>query len=85
MQINGDNSNNTIDLRKISVPLLTVVAEHDDLVSPESTLSINSLVSSTEKTSFVYPGDHVGLCISTEAHAKLWPKVSKWILSQSKW
>ena len=84
MQINGDNSNNTIDLRKISVPLLTIVAEHDDLVSPESTLSINSLVSSTEKTSFVYPGDHVGLCISTEAHEKLWPKVSKWILSQSK-
>jgi polyhydroxyalkanoate synthase subunit PhaC len=85
MQINGDNNdNNIIDLMKITVPLLTIVAEHDDLVSPESTLSIKSLVSSTEKTSFVNPGDHIGLCISRAAHERLWPEVSEWILSHSK-
>ena len=79
-----DRDNNIIDLMKITVPLLTIVAEHDDLVSPESTLSIKSLVSSTEKTSIVNPGDHIGLCISTAAHERLWPEVSEWILSHSK-
>ena len=29
----------SIDLSKITVPLLTIVAEDDDLVSPESTLA----------------------------------------------
>lgn len=79
MQIDGD----IIDLRKITVPLLTIVAEHDDLVSPESTLSVNSSVSSSQKASFVYPGDHIGLCISSIAHDKLWPEVSEWLISHN--
>jgi polyhydroxyalkanoate synthase len=78
MQIDGDIA----DLRKITVPLLTIVAEHDDLVSPESTLSINCFVSSKQKVSFVNPSDHIGLCISSAAHKKLWPEVSEWIIQQ---
>ena len=70
-----------IDLRKITVPLLTIIAEKDDLVSPESTLALNDLVSSKEKETFVLPTGHVGLCISTAAHQRLWPKVAAWILS----
>jgi len=70
-----------IDLRKITVPLLTIIAEKDDLVSPESTLALNDLVSSKEKETFVLPTGHVGLCISTAAHERLWPKVAAWILS----
>jgi len=73
-----------IDLRKITAPLLTIVAEKDDLVSPESTLALNDLVSSKEKETFLLPTGHVGLCISTTAHMRLWPKVAAWILSNSK-
>ena len=70
-----------IDLREITAPLLTIIAEKDDLVSPESTLALNDLVSSKEKETFVLPTGHVGLCISTVAHQRLWPKVAAWILS----
>lgn len=70
MQIDGD-INNIIDLRKITVPLLTIVAEDDDLVSPDLRLSVKSLVASTEKATFVNPGDHIGFCISTATHKKL--------------
>jgi len=73
-----------IDLRKITAPLLTIVAEKDDLVSPESTLALNDLVSSKEKETFLLPTGHVGLCISTTAHMRLWPKVAAWILSNHK-
>ncbi|MEO9295540.1 MAG: alpha/beta fold hydrolase [Nitrososphaera sp.] len=69
----------TVDLKKISVPILTIVAEQDDLVSPESTLAINDYVSSMNKTVLKLPGGHVGLCISSHAHSKLWPEVAKWI------
>lgn len=73
-----------IDLRKITAPLLTIIAEKDDLVSPESTLALNDLVSSKEKETFALPTGHVGLCISTTAHLRLWPKVAAWILSNHK-
>ena len=78
MRIDG----RVVDLRKITVPLLTIVAKHDDLVSPESTLSVNHFVSSREKITRVYSGDHIGLCVSSIAHKKLWPEVSEWIISK---
>jgi polyhydroxyalkanoate synthase len=49
------------------VPLLTIVAEHDDLVSPESTLSVNHCVSSKKKVTRVSSGDHIELCVSSIA------------------
>ena len=72
----------SIDLSKITVPLLTIVAEDDDLVSPESTLAVASYVSSKDKLSLTIPGDHISLCVSSMAHKKLWPEAAKWILSR---
>jgi polyhydroxyalkanoate synthase len=73
---------NIIDLKKITAPLLTIVAENDDLVSPESTLAIRECVSSKDKASITIPGGHIGLCICTKAHEKLWPEAVQWILSK---
>lgn len=69
-----------VDLKNVEVPLLTVVAQRDDLVSPESTLAANDYVSSKEKTSLQAPSGHVGLCISSHAHEKLWPEAARWFL-----
>ena len=77
MKVDG----NIIDLMKITAPLLTIVAENDDLVSPESTLAIKEYVSSKVKASLTIAGGHVGLCISKRAYEKLWPEAGKWILS----
>jgi polyhydroxyalkanoate synthase len=71
-----------IDLRKVTVPLLTIVAERDDIVSLESALAVNDCVSSKDKATLRNPGGHVSLCISNEAHRKLWPEVAKWVLSR---
>lgn len=71
-----------IDLRKITVPLLTIVAERDDIISLESALAVNDCASSKEKARLTNPGGYVALCISDTAHKKLWPEVAKWILSK---
>jgi len=76
MKVNG----NIIDLKNIQAPLLTIVAEKDDLVSAASTLEVNNCVLSKEKKTIQFPGGHVGLCISKTAHEKLWPEVAEWIL-----
>jgi polyhydroxyalkanoate synthase len=77
MKVDG----NIIDLKKITAPLLTIVAEDDDLVSPESALAIKDYVSSKDVASLTIAGGHVGLCISKMAHEKLWPEAAKWIIS----
>lgn len=73
-----------VDLKKIDIPLLTIVAENDDLVSPSSTTALNECVSSEDKHTMRISGGHVGLCISRRAHEKLWPEVADWLISKRK-
>jgi polyhydroxyalkanoate synthase len=77
-----DGIKRTIDLKKVTAPLLIIVAEKDDLVHPESSISINNYVSSKDKSVLQNPGGHVALCISSMAHKTLWPEVAKWICSR---
>ena len=72
---------NIIDLKKITAPLLTIVAEDDDLISPESTLTIKDYVSSKDNASLTIAGGHVELCTGKMTHEKLWPEAAKWIIS----
>ena len=73
---------NYIDLRNITIPILVIDAEKDDLVTTESAVAVSDYVSSNEKDFLKSPGGHVALCISDSAHEKLWPKAAKWILSK---
>ena len=81
-EVDKNDVNNKININRITVPVLSIIAEKDDLVSPMSSLAITDYISSKEKTVFKHPGGHVSLCISNEAHKELWPKVSRWIKSE---
>jgi polyhydroxyalkanoate synthase len=81
-EVDKDDVNNKININRITVPVLSIIAEKDDLVSPMSSLAIADYISSDKKTVFKHPGGHVSLCISNEAHKELWPKVSRWIKSE---
>lgn len=70
---------NIIDIRKINIPLLSIIADKDTLVSKESSLAINNYIQSEEKEVFTISSGHVALCIGKTAHQNLWPKVAKWI------
>lgn len=82
MQVIEEGKKQKVDLKKISVPVLSIIAEKDDLVSPNSSIAINDLISSKDKSVLKNPGGHVALCISSNAHRKLWPEVAKWLLSR---
>lgn len=73
-----------VDLKSIDIPLLTIVAENDDLTAPASTLAVNDHVSSKEKRVMSIPGGHVGLCISSIAHKQLWPNVARWVIEKAR-
>lgn len=72
---------NKINLSKIKVPLLNVVADSDHLVSPNCSISLNNLVSSNDKSLMNFPTGHVGLIASGYSQKNVVPRVGKWILT----
>src|SRR5665648_150607 len=68
-----------IDLSKIYVPLLNIVAEEDHLVSPEGSAALNHLVSSIDNRLMKFPTGHVGLIASSYSQLNVLPRVGKWL------
>lgn len=73
----------SVDLNKITMPLLSLVAQYDHLVPPESSMSFNDLVPSKDKEMMVFPTGHIGLSVSSATRAKLWPRVATWLRERS--
>ncbi|MEZ5276546.1 MAG: hypothetical protein R3F07_09220 [Opitutaceae bacterium] len=72
-----------VDLRKITCPLMNLMAEKDDLVPPAQSSPLNDLVSSRDKEMIVVPAGHIGLSIGGYAQKKVWPKVCEWLGERS--
>ena len=73
----------------IDVPLVSVVDERSDVVSPRSSLLLHDAVKSTDLQVLRYEGDvgvafqHVGMLVGRNAHRTLWPKLMRWALARS--
>ena len=72
-----------VKLQNITCPLLTLVAEQDHLVPPNSTLAIRHYVSSKFFQSMSINAGHIGLAVSSKAHSQLWPDAAMWIADHS--
>jgi poly[(R)-3-hydroxyalkanoate] polymerase subunit PhaC len=72
-----------VKLQNITCPLLTLVAEHDHLVPPSSTLAIRHYVSSRFIEQMSINAGHIGLAVSSKAHKQLWPDAAMWIADHS--
>lgn len=79
LRLNGHK----VDLKNIKMPLLSLVAQYDHLVPPESSMGFNDLVPSKDKEMMVFPTGHIGLSVSSATRAKLWPNVAEWIKKRS--
>ncbi len=75
--------NKQVLLDKITMPVLNIIGTEDDLVPPTTSKPILDMVPSTDKKTIEFPTGHVGLCISREAHEKLWPTVGEWLKKRS--
>lgn len=68
-----------LDLARIEVALLNVVAEHDHLVTRSQSEGLMGLVSSQDKTLRVIPATHVGIMAGSSAERRLWPELADWL------
>ena len=68
-----------VDLRRITCPVLNIIGEYNDVVHPYSSLPLLDHISSRDKRDLLFPVGHMGLTVSSTAHQKLWPQVSRWL------
>ena len=73
----------SVDLKKINVPLLNIVAEEDHLVSPECSVPLNEAVSSEDRRLIRFHTGHVGLIASSYSQNNVLPKVGQWLKTRS--
>ncbi len=73
-----------IDLNKITMPVLAIIAEKDNLTPPETTLPFFEKIPSKDKRLLISDKGHVGLTVSGSSHKRIWPEAVKWIIDRSK-
>jgi len=73
----------TVDLRKITCPILNIMARNDDLVPCAQSAPFNDLVSSTDRKSIIIPAGHIGLAIGGKAQKEVWPQACDWLAERS--
>lgn len=72
-----------VDLRRITCPVLNLMATNDDLVPCAQSRPLNDLISSEDKQIFEFPSGHIGLAVGSRAQRELWPKVCDWLAERS--
>ncbi|MDB6064105.1 MAG: phaC [Pedosphaera sp.] len=73
-----------VDLRKITCPVLNIMAQNDDLVPCAQSAPFNDLVSSRDRKSIVVPAGHIGLAVGSKAQKEAWPDACRWLAERSK-
>jgi polyhydroxyalkanoate synthase len=73
----------TVNLKRITCPLLLLTADGDHLVHPNSTRGILPHVGSTDTKAMSIHAGHVGLAVSSKAHRQFWPEAVNWIAERS--
>ena len=79
MSVDGE----TVDLKKIDMPIYTHVAAADHLVSPECSMPLHYAVGSQDKTLRLYPTGHVGMIASSLSQKRVLPEIGEWLAARS--
>ena len=73
----------SVDLKKIKVPLLQVVAEHDHIVPYAARHPLMDKVGSTDKEEMMLKGGHVSVVAGPNAVKRMWPRLDTWLGGRS--
>ena len=72
-----------VDLSKITVPLLHIVAQYDHIVPPECAAPLVQKVGSSDKQELTLPGGHVSIAAGPNAIKRMWPALDSWLQERS--
>ncbi|HEX8326519.1 MAG TPA: class III poly(R)-hydroxyalkanoic acid synthase subunit PhaC [Hymenobacter sp.] len=69
----------SVDLRRITMPLLNIYAAEDHLVPPEASIPLNDLVGSADKCLTKFAGGHIGVFVGSRSQTELAPGIAHWL------
>ncbi len=72
-----------VDVSRIQVPFLNVMAEHDHIVPYEAARELVDAVGSEDKQAIVLKGGHVSLISGPNAVRRMWPALDAWLSVRS--
>jgi polyhydroxyalkanoate synthase len=75
LEINGKK----VNLKNITMPVLNICAEEDNLVPPVSTKALSEYVGTKDYTLYDFKGGHIGVFVGSRSHKELGPAVAKWV------
>jgi polyhydroxyalkanoate synthase len=67
------------DLRAITSPILSIVAEHDHVVAREAAAPLMTMTGSTDREEILSKGGHVSVVAGPSAAKRLWPSIDAWL------
>ncbi len=67
-----------VNLKNITMPILTIYASEDHLVPPSSTKPLNELIGSEDKQLYEFPGGHIGVFTGKRSQKELAPTIHQW-------
>ena len=73
----------TVNLKKITMPVLNIIGNFDNLVPPTASKPFLDYVGSYDKKELIIPTGHIGLSVSSKSHRDLWPQVVEWLKPRS--
>ncbi|MBX3199127.1 MAG: alpha/beta fold hydrolase [Labilithrix sp.] len=68
-----------VDLARITCPVMTVVAESDNICPPKAALALNEHTSSRVKDVLSVPGGHISAVVGSRAAEELYPRIRSWL------
>ena len=72
-----------VNLKRITCPVLNLMAAKDDLVPCAQSEPFNDLVGSTDRKAIKLPAGHIGLAVGSRAQRELWPQACEWLAQRS--
>jgi polyhydroxyalkanoate synthase subunit PhaC len=72
-----------VNLKNVTMPVLTVYATDDNIIPNSSTIPINDKIGSKDKELYAFPGGHIGVFVGARSQKELGPNVAQWVKDRS--
>jgi len=83
MQNKFELGGHQVNLKNVTMPVLTVYATDDNIIPNSSTIPINDKIGSKDKELYAFPGGHIGVFVGAKSQKELGPKVAQWVIDRS--
>lgn len=69
----------TIDLKRLTMPILNIYAEQDHLVPPDASRALRGLAASDDYSELGFRGGHIGIYVSSRAQREVPAAIAGWL------